>query len=594
MKTTRFISAVCILTGIILLGGCEKSGIGQGGKAVRFTASAESKGLTKTSYTGQGTFTDGFLTWERIDWEATDVIRVASNYAYIQDPGDGGLTAGIHYADYRVSNITTSSDKKKSLADMAPYAKDEITGIGSNGLIWDDAHDSGYAFYAVYPCPFLTSTTEKDYISLGSGDESTTLGQVTAFLPVAQTLKTGTDTPDDPSDDPITRYVASNGAVADANGLFTEAQTDGYTYSVYQPDMEYAFMTAATTGVAAHTEGVTLSFSPAYTAFEFCITNQDDADLTLNSISLTAAGENDYLSGEYSFTAGGLTDVAVNTTATGDRAAGKTVSMALGDNGLTVDQSNGVALTLFAVPKANTGVISLRIVNSEGTATLELKSGGNPVVFNAGEKYRINLLKIGGRWKYKIVLTPDDLPWDKVEESTTFSQNIQSGPFTIENATETGNHYYPDGTKDYQVRTLDMSKDYGHTTVNGESVPNKPFFLVTFKPMAPLGGYWQLIPESNAGMGTAAFKVEVWDTDTNEGSPDLKGQIMNQTITLHITCNVTDDQRTEDHAIIIKSLFSTSVTFDENSTYSADSEIQDAHKDGSFSYWRFVIPAKVN
>ena len=27
-------------------------------------------------------------------------------------------------------------------------------------------------------------------------------------------------------------------------------------------------------------------------------------------------------------------------------------------------------------------------------------------------------------------------------------------------------------------------------------------------------------------------------------------------------------------------------------TYSADSEIQDAHKDGSFSFWRFVIPKK--
>ena len=67
---------------------------------------------------------------------------------------------------------------------------------------------------------------------------------------------------------------------------------------------------------------------------------------------------------------------------------------------------------------------------------------------------------------------------------------------------------------------------------------------------------------------------------------------MDKTVTLHITSNVTDDQRTTDHAIILKSYFSTSVSFDENSTYSADSEIQDAHKDGSFSFWRFVIPKK--
>ena len=71
-------------------------------------------------------------------------------------------------------------------------------------------------------------------------------------------------------------------------------------------------------------------------------------------------------------------------------------------------------------------------------------------------------------------------------------------------------------------------------------------------------------------------------------------QIMQKTVTLHITSNVTDEQRTEDHAIIIKAIFSTSITFDENSTFSADSEVQDVHRDGSFSYWRFVIPQKIN
>lgn len=69
---------------------------------------------------------------------------------------------------------------------------------------------------------------------------------------------------------------------------------------------------------------------------------------------------------------------------------------------------------------------------------------------------------------------------------------------------------------------------------------------------------------------------------------------MNQDVMFHVTSNVTDAQRTEDHAIIIKAIFSTSITFDENSTFSADSEVQDVHRDGSFSYWRFVIPQKIN
>ena len=204
-------------------------------------------------------------------------------------------------------------------------------------------------------------------------------------------------------------------------------------------------------------------------------------------------------------------------------------------------------------------------------------------------------------WKLQV----NALPWQKVEKETTFSQNIQAKAFAISNCTENkaswswensgewNNNYYPSGTKNYQNRTLHMQKDYGTTVVDGVPVPNKPYFEVKFTPMAPMGGYWQLIPESNSGMGTAAFKVEVWNEESG-GSSDLKGHIMNQPVTLRITSNVTDDQRTEDHAIIIKGIFSTSVSFDENSTFSADSEIQDAHKDGSFSYWRFVIPAKTN
>lgn len=171
-----------------------------------------------------------------------------------------------------------------------------------------------------------------------------------------------------------------------------------------------------------------------------------------------------------------------------------------------------------------------------------------------------------------------------MKKETSFSQNIQASPFEISNATETGNNYYPgpEGPRQYQVRTLDM--DGGKT-----------FFEVKFTPQAPLGGYWQLIPESNGGIGTAAFQVEIWDDDEDQPvGTDLRGHIMNQPVKFHVKSIVTDAQRTEDHAIIIKAIFSTSITFDENSTFSADSEIQDVHKDGSFSYWRFVIPQKIN
>ena len=63
MKTTRFILAVCVLTGLTILGGCEKSGRFQNSKAVRFTASSARDGVTKSSYSGTGTFDEnGWLT----------------------------------------------------------------------------------------------------------------------------------------------------------------------------------------------------------------------------------------------------------------------------------------------------------------------------------------------------------------------------------------------------------------------------------------------------------------------------------------------------------------------------------------------------
>ena len=145
MKTSRIISAICILAGIISLSGCKKTDINQKGKAIRFAASSQKSGVTKSAYSGEGTIANGSLTWERINWSESDKIRVASNKAYIQDGGDGGLTAGVHYADYSVSNIQASGDK--SLADMAPYNS------GSNGLVWGE-EASDYSFYAVYPCPF--------------------------------------------------------------------------------------------------------------------------------------------------------------------------------------------------------------------------------------------------------------------------------------------------------------------------------------------------------------------------------------------------------------------------------------------------------
>ena len=385
MKATRLFLATSILVGIFFLNGCEKTGVNLGGQAVRFNASAQTGPSTKTEYSGEGTIANGFLTWERINWLPEDHIRVASNYAYLQDPGDGGLSMGIHYADYALGDIQIKAgDPTRSVAVMKPYIVAPPYFTGSNGLVWDDNHAGGYIFYAVYPCPF-----ENSNISLGSGDDGTTLGEVTATIPAGQ-VASGTKT----------RYTSASGAVADASGIiYSTVPAGGLTYTVYQPDMSYAFMSAAVSGVAANTDGVTLVFNPAYTAFEFHITTEDAEPLTISKISLTATGSDDYLAGEYSFTSGsdfnmGTPEVSITTTG-----AQKTVSMALSD--ASINQTEGIAATLFAIPKTNAGALKLTLVTSEGTASLPfVDASKNPVQFDGGKKYRINLLKVRDTWKF--------------------------------------------------------------------------------------------------------------------------------------------------------------------------------------------------
>ena len=375
----------------------------------------------------------------------------------------------------------------------------------------------------------------------------------------------------------------------------TTTTTDVGVYSMNIPTSQtYASPTAsgnmgsaymvAKSSVSGGADEVKLDFYPAFTAFEINMKSADGT-ITLNSFAIKSTTQD--LAGEYvadctgtwtnnkpAFSAGSTRQKAVSVTF---------------PSGTTITPSNEVSFTLLALPDDLTNLyleVTYDVSGTPITKTLQLKQSGSYMSFDGCKKHRITGLAFDGGANWRLTVNGEALPWDREDGNTTFSQNIESGPFIISNATETGNHYYPTGTKNYQVRTLDIE--------NGKS-----FFEVTFLPIAPLGGYWMLIPESNGGIGTAAFRVVVWDNeddpnDLSAGNPDLKGQIMNQTVTLHIISKVTDDQRTEDHAIIIKSYFSSSVSFDENSTFSADSEIQDAHKDGTFSYWRFVIPAKNN
>lgn len=555
MRKTMTIILTVLAALALLLSGCDPI-LPSGEKSVKFSATAKSQMTTKTSYAGDD-YTSG-KPHEDIYWSDGDAISIYSSNTNIVATPNGSASA-----EYLL-DVVEGTPTHAKLVNSDP-----------NGLAWKAS--GAVKFYAVYP-PSTLGNGESGYFTMG--------------IPTTQE----------------------------------------YATSLAETNMDHAYMLAINS-LESLTENVSLNFYPAFSAFQINLGSLD-SELTLKEFRIyyedpvdpeDAAGKDIRLSGPYY----GQIDenhTLENNTMDFARCDETTevnkykepnydfsqVRMAFPE-GTTIssDSDSYINFTLLTLPftggkniPAVDGLTNLWLEVSftkENETTvvkkkLALKQGTDFIQFAPCKKYRINGLAVdgGSNWRLQV----DDLPWDLIEKETTFSQNIQAQAFSIQNFTETvkpdgtvENHYYPEGTREYQVRTLDMNKDYIDPET-GEAI--SPYFEVTFKPMAPMGGYWQLIPESNGGLGTAAFQVVVWDEESSKGTPDLKGHIMNQPVTLRIICNVTDDQRTEDHAIIIKGLFSTSISFDENSTFSADSEIQDVHKDGSFSYWRFVIPAKQN
>ena len=519
-----------ILTSLVtMLAGCEEplNWDRIKGRQVQFEVSSRSDVKTKTSYS-DAFYTEGGRNFERINWVTGDQIRIySSNTAKVSS----NIGDYYDYYDYSIASVTPN-DRRSDATLTQPAA--------GEGLVWgDDPYD--VTFYGTYP-------------------------------------------PVNP------RRNESNELIAFVDMSIPATQEPTWSGRVGTPKMSYAYMVSApATFQGTDVDGQTvpkmhMDFYPLFNAFYFVLASQDN-EIRLNSLTLSTNALSDYLSGRFTYMTSKLTangpDVGGVSHVGGN---GTSVSVNF-PAGTMISSTDSVKVTLLTLPPQTTAISDLKLTinyNDGKVAQLPLKySNGNPLQFPAFHKARITGLAMEGgeNWQLKV----NDLPWTLVEMETTFSQNIQSSPFVISNATETGNNYYPgpEGPRQYQVRTLDM--DGGKT-----------FFEVEFTPQAPVGGYWQLIPESNGGLGTAAFKVELWDKENGSLGTDLKGHIMNQDVMFHVTSNVTDAQRTEDHAIIIKAIFSTSITFDENSTFSADSEIQDAHRDGSFSYWRFVIPQKIN
>lgn len=237
MKNSLFFSTILLAIAMMVTAGCDPTLENEGGRKVKFTASANLVPSTKTTY---GNLVDGF---QLINWAANDQIRIFSPNAHVENAGSAGnagssgtaspwhstdpaFSLNYSYADYKVTNIRTDGDGgHKSIADLQ--------NVGDNGLTWTGTGNA--TFYAAYP----TSTL---YTSNSAGK--------LRFAPF----------------------------VPGGNGDATPGTQNGDSTAV--KDMSLLAMKTVSSGNA-----VKLDFYPAFSTFKFVLKSAQEA-LTVQSVEL--------------------------------------------------------------------------------------------------------------------------------------------------------------------------------------------------------------------------------------------------------------------------------------------------------------------
>ena len=559
--TRTILTASLLVGGMLIAGSCTKDGgiFNRAGQQIRF-GSLGPGASTKTEYAGKDNDASKI---EPIWWKEGDEVRIVSGDTYVTD------NPGLHYADYVFKSFVGDDKSKATLSNK-----------GNNGLAWGD-EVKPYTFYAVYPS------------TVNIGYETGKLGSIQAQIPNPQAVTAH-------------EYTASTDGTA----------KDWYTvvdgkYTVYEPEMKYAFMTAKTefTPTEANfdanryifkygeTNGpeVPLTFTPAFTAFEFTFESADptvDINLTEFRMESTSTA----LAGIFTGTAGDDTSFEAVPTAS------KTLSLSNPSALGTIKNGAPKSFTVFAIPQTITDLtIYFADKDNDGatrTRKLAVKDKtGNAISFAPGKKYRIKGIKLPGN-QYQFFLTLNGIvqEWEAVELETSFSEQIQCGALTFDKSAREmtdeykagnggkTNHYAdsPVGDGRWQVRTLN------NAGMDGESYD---YMTVTFTPTAPLGGYWKLDTHGNT-----YFKVEMVTESSSALEPPTVSplpeydRIMNQTVTLRITPNwtaINGAGEDEEIGLYLDCYFSANIDFDP--LLDANTEFQDIHGAGTYSYWLITV-----
>lgn len=528
MKTrlTTFLSVCAAIAGAAMLCGCSKSegGLGFSGE-IQFGMVSRGGQATKTVYGDD--VTSGGKKYQRLDWEKGDVVTIASPQAIVQnDPNKA------HASNYVISQVLDP------VADD-PQRRAKVVNEAANGLMWVDGVTDTYTFYGVYP---KTSAN----IRLAP-----TNGEVTATIPAAQTLQTAL------SDK---KTVGSGDAAI--------------SYTVYPPDMQYAYMTAVYK-TAPTSETLPLVFNPAFTAVEFNVSSKDNA-ITLKEIGLYAASDN--LAGDFTMTAGSLANVSV-------ASPSNSVTMSLGEDGVDITKAAGATFTLFMVPVQNSGVLTMKFTeDGVGTCTHALTyategtdigattthDAGAPVKFIAGHKYRINMLKLpSNRWNFELLdLTGEAIQWTDVDVEVENKDYPEATQFEVEGVNNGRNYTAADQTEKVPGRDAKAFRQYWLLDKDHPAT-------VKFKVMSPVGYDWLVVPEGNVSDYNITSNMKA-DEEGKYEAGGLRGPILTEigtaattNVILYISAKNASD--TAEHTLHFKTYV---ISKDDKIQYSLDTETQ--------------------
>lgn len=384
----QLLALVSVIGGMALLAGCQKENWGRKGSAkeVKFGAMAHSSIDTRTEYMDYDQTKD----YQNIKWLATDKIRIYSPDAARRNAVEAGPESTdnpyYYWADYQI--VPDGSDPTKgtlkNLSNDGPstnpgYDQGEVGDLYDvgNGLVWLNGNQA--TFYGVYP---------RSAVSGKNGSGST---------------------------------------VADGKFEFTIPASQAFSE---KGDMDYAFMTAATT--ASQGNNVTLNFFPDFTAFEISIKCEaQGSDVTLNSFTIgTHSTQNyDILNGKFTVDLSG--DQKSYTIPTSYEASRKKITVSNINQTIPAGPSaTPLVFTVFALPDLLRDLYVEFNTTTGGAAKtwkldLKKKDSNNvlqPISFAAGKKHRIYGLALPTG---ELLISVNTAPWLAGGEDTyTTIENV--------------------------------------------------------------------------------------------------------------------------------------------------------------------------